>query len=241
MPSHIAYGIFDLIHKLTATTSIADTWSVYMAAVQRAGFQFGIACFLPDDKSIGETTFANSYPTNWLENYVREGYQDHDPIIHRNHGATAPFTWSMSDYDSRELTTNQLLWRADNRSAGIETGFNIPDRQDGHLKCISVCGMPGKIDPDDLRTLHYAGLETLLRMHELGLQSAAALTVALSPRERECLQWIVAGKSDWEIGQILSISEKTVNTHVERAKHKMGVNTRAQVIVTALRRHLINP
>jgi len=97
------------------------------------------------------------------------------------------------------------------------------------------------VDPDDIRALHYAGLEALMRMHELGLHGGDVRLPPLSPRERECLQWIVAGKSDWEIGQILSISEKTVNTHVERAKHKLGVTTRAQVIVAALRHRLINP
>ncbi len=78
-------------------------------------------------------------------------------------------------------------------------------------------------------------------MHELGLAGQKENIPPLSPRERECLQWLVAGKGDWEIGQILSISEKTVNTHVERAKHKLGVATRAQAIVAALRHRLINP
>lgn len=242
MPGQIAYAVFDLVHRITSATSIADAWSVYMAAAHDMGLSFGIAAFLPDDRSLGETTFANAMPKHWLENYVREGYQDYDPLMRRNHSAMAPFTFSMSDFDGLDMVSNQKLWIADNRAAGIESGITIPDRQDGHLKIITLCGMPGgSIAPDDLRALHYAGLETLMRMHELGLQGTAERIPPLSPRERECLQWIVAGKSDWEIGQILSISEKTVNTHVERAKHKLGVTTRAQVIVTALRHRLINP
>jgi len=46
---------------------------------------------------------------------------------------------------------------------------------------------------------------------------------------------IAAGKSDWQIGQILSISNKTVNYHVENVKRKFGVATRIQAVVAAMR------
>lgn len=39
-------------------------------------------------------------------------------------------------------------------------------------------------------------------------------------REIEILHWIARGKSDWEIGEILQISAKTVNFHVENSKRK---------------------
>ena len=57
----------------------------------------------------------------------------------------------------------------------------------------------------------------------------------MTERELECLRWAAAGKSDWEIGQILLISAKTVNYHIENAKRKFGVATRVQAIVCALR------
>ena len=45
----------------------------------------------------------------------------------------------------------------------------------------------------------------------------------------------VLGKTDWEISQILGISAKTVNFHVENVKRKYGVTTRIQAIVAGLR------
>ncbi len=61
----------------------------------------------------------------------------------------------------------------------------------------------------------------------------------VSGRESQVLRWVAAGKSDWEIGQILRISEKTVNFHVENAKRKLGVATRIQAVVAAMREGLI--
>jgi len=53
------------------------------------------------------------------------------------------------------------------------------------------------------------------------------------------LNFVAAGKSDWAIGRILKISDKTVNFHVENAKRKFGVGTRIQAVVAAMRNGLI--
>jgi DNA-binding CsgD family transcriptional regulator len=54
------------------------------------------------------------------------------------------------------------------------------------------------------------------------------------------MRWVSAGKTDWEIGRILSISEATVNRHVELAKERIGVRTRAQAIVECLVNGFVN-
>jgi DNA-binding CsgD family transcriptional regulator len=69
----------------------------------------------------------------------------------------------------------------------------------------------------------------------------APACVRVTARESEILVWVAAGKSDWAIGQILRISRKTVNFHVENAKRKLGVGTRVQAVLVALRRGLIGP
>jgi DNA-binding CsgD family transcriptional regulator len=61
----------------------------------------------------------------------------------------------------------------------------------------------------------------------------------MTARESEVLGWVAVGKSDWAIGRILNISGKTVNFHVENAKRKLGVGTRIQAVIVALRIGLI--
>jgi len=65
--------------------------------------------------------------------------------------------------------------------------------------------------------------------------------VELTTREIEVLRSIAHGKSDWQIGQILNISDKTVNFHVENMKRKCGVATRIQVVVKAVHEGKIPP
>jgi pimeloyl-ACP methyl ester carboxylesterase/DNA-binding CsgD family transcriptional regulator len=59
---------------------------------------------------------------------------------------------------------------------------------------------------------------------------------SLSPREREVLALITEGLGNAQIGERLSISEKTVRNHVSNLFDKLGVWTRAQAIVFAMER-----
>jgi pimeloyl-ACP methyl ester carboxylesterase/DNA-binding CsgD family transcriptional regulator len=56
---------------------------------------------------------------------------------------------------------------------------------------------------------------------------------ALSPREREVLALLSEGLDNNQIGERLSISEKTVRNHVSSVYDKLGVWTRAQAVVFA--------
>jgi DNA-binding CsgD family transcriptional regulator len=56
----------------------------------------------------------------------------------------------------------------------------------------------------------------------------------LTPREREILHWIVEGKTNREIGIILSISWRTVRLHCERIFRKLNVETRTAAAVRVM-------
>jgi DNA-binding NarL/FixJ family response regulator len=62
---------------------------------------------------------------------------------------------------------------------------------------------------------------------------------SLSEREREVLRLIVAGAGNAEIGRELSISRHTVKQHVTNIFGKLGVTTRVQAAVQAVREGLV--
>lgn len=61
----------------------------------------------------------------------------------------------------------------------------------------------------------------------------------LTPREREVLALLMAGKSNPAIAGALSISERTVTTHLSRLYAKLDVSTRTEAMAEALRRGLV--
>ena len=63
---------------------------------------------------------------------------------------------------------------------------------------------------------------------------AILLNLGLTPREAEVLFWMSEGKTNGEIGIILSSARRTVEKHVERILEKLGVENRAAASRTAL-------
>ena len=65
--------------------------------------------------------------------------------------------------------------------------------------------------------------------------------VDLSDRETETLTWAARGKTSAEIGQILGLTKRTVDFHIDNARIKFGVATRIQAVIKAANGRLIQP
>ena len=58
---------------------------------------------------------------------------------------------------------------------------------------------------------------------------------SLTPRETEVLSWLAKGKTNRDIADILGMSHRTVNKHLEHIFEKLGVETRAAAAALATR------
>lgn len=72
-------------------------------------------------------------------------------------------------------------------------------------------------------------------------EPAQAIEDDLTPRERDVLKLLVAGKSNAAIADELFISQRTVTTHLTRLYAKLDVTSRTEAISTALRMGLVTP
>ncbi|SBP88274.1 hypothetical protein THIARS_60987 [Thiomonas delicata] len=60
-----------------------------------------------------------------------------------------------------------------------------------------------------------------------------------TPRETEVLSWLSKGKTNRDIGDILGMSPRTVNKHLEHVFKKLGVETRAAAAALASSGHWV--
>ena len=65
--------------------------------------------------------------------------------------------------------------------------------------------------------------------------------VQLNDREVETLTWVARGKTSAEIAQILGLTKRTVDFHIDNARTKLGVSTRVQAAIKAATARLIEP
>ncbi len=80
--------------------------------------------------------------------------------------------------------------------------------------------------------------ELLFRLTEISTtpdEQQLQRTLSLTSRESEVLLWISRGKANREIGEILAISPRTVNKHLEQIYVKLGVENRASAAARAIR------
>lgn len=158
----------------------------------------------------------------------------------------APFLWS-------DITRLTALTPAQSKfidavhGAGVGAAVTVPVHrardagQGGSYSvfagCCSFMMKAGAALPlASLAAVHYVGAlafdaaEDLRQAQSHGAPPGPQLT----PRQRACVVLVAQGKSDWEIGQLLGISESTVHKHIEDAKRRFCVSTRIQLVVRSL-------
>lgn len=83
------------------------------------------------------------------------------------------------------------------------------------------------------------GKEFLLRLNKCHEPAQDVQTLkqqfAVTGREADVLLWIANGKTNREIGQILEMSPRTVNKHLEQIFKKLGVENRTSAAAIAIR------
>ena len=84
----------------------------------------------------------------------------------------------------------------------------------------------------------YRENEVLIRLNELNPAKDVeklASKLGLTRREAEVLLWVSYGKSSTDISELLAISPRTVQKHLEHVYEKLGVETRSAAAAKAIR------
>ena len=97
----------------------------------------------------------------------------------------------------------------------------------------SVAAGEGKLDPS-------LALKVLSEFQNYQRAEVAEVYQPLTPREKEILQLMSEGLPNKTIASRLSISERTVTTHVANIYSKLHVNNRVSAIQEAMRRRILN-
>ncbi|HUZ33590.1 MAG TPA: response regulator [Xanthobacteraceae bacterium] len=65
--------------------------------------------------------------------------------------------------------------------------------------------------------------------------------VDLNDREVEVLTWVARGKTSVEIAQIIGLTKRTIDFHIDNARGKLGAATRSEAVIKASTGRLIEP
>ncbi|MFC3614833.1 autoinducer binding domain-containing protein [Lutimaribacter marinistellae] len=186
--------------------------------------------------------YAN-YPDEWKLHYGKQGYHHVDPTIYTSCQSVAPVDWGRFDRDAKF----QAVFR-DAHDFGItKRGLTVPIRGPyGEVGLLSVTRKCSDREwslqkKDIMGHLQVAAVHMHDKVMASGVLAKALYRPALSSREVEILQWVAEGKSQQDIGDILTISHRTVEVHLRSGRDKLGALTTAQAVGRAIGMGLIHP
>lgn len=184
-----------------------------------------------------ETIWLENYPDSWAEAFVSTGLYANDPILVASQSTSAGFVWSDVGTLIR-LNAHHRRVLAQAAREGMGDGFTVPAHIPGvsNGSCNFAVRQGRTLPQGNLMMAQLVGTFAFEAGRKIvGRRSNLdAEKPKLTQRQLDCLLYASRGKSDWEIGRILGIQEKTVRDHIEDACLRYAVRRRVQLVVRAL-------
>lgn len=178
-------------------------------------------------------------PVAYTQSYRDPSMGQLDPVMQHCKHAAVPIIWDQETYVSRG---HGELWE-EQAHFGYETGvalaLHLPEGRHFLLG----------VDRDrplstNVRTMTRIVAE--LQLFAVHAQDAAFRIFSpppprtsdgptLTPRELEALRWTMDGKTAWEVGAIMNISERTAVLHLQNSMHKLNCVNKHQAVLKAIR------
>lgn len=182
--------------------------------------------------SIGNT------PTAYLDAYSDPSDSLRDPVLRRLKSLNVPIVYDQATYVDDGAAD---LWERQ-AAFGYRTGVSMALHLPGGKHFLLGVDREASLGNDSSRITRLVADLQLLAVHAQDAAVRLLLDEAherldiprLTPREQEVLRWTGEGKSSWDVGAILGMSEHTVNFHLRNILRKLEVSSKHQAVLKAL-------
>jgi LuxR family quorum sensing-dependent transcriptional regulator len=184
--------------------------------------------------------FFNSWPQDWIDLYSQQDFFPDDPFVQESQRTMESFLWSELERRQALTPRGREIYEL-GRTFGWTEVMGIPVHGPSDYQgLVSIATMqPVQLAPRDRAFLELIGHAIHNRCRkEIGFGLSPELP-PMTAREIECMRWVAVGKTNWEIGQVLGISQSTVHFHVESAKKKLNKTTRTEAVAVLVLHGLI--
>ena len=236
---------FDIIDKLKVTKNLTDLKAVFGESVAGFGGNAFMICDVPPNTPpSAKDIHASGWHPNWQEKYIQRGYAKDDPVPNCVGLKADPYYWSEAEQLSIKNVKAAKIMNEARSEFQMQGGYCVPIhglRGVAGVVSIATDLKNWKLSEHEDAALHMISLyayEAIRRLSQSDRSDGGC--TRLSRRETECLQWIAEGKTTWEIGTILGISEHTAGEYIDIAARKLGTRSRAHLVAKAIRQNFIH-
>lgn len=208
---------------------------------------FGIvAATAVQDQSLGNAHFegVDNIPSAYQDRFENSASWHVDPVLQHCKRSSVPIVWDRSTYANNGLLTHWEEQAAYGFRTGIAVALHMPEGRHFMIGVDSDDELPSNSSAltravADLQLFAVHAQEAAWRVLMPSAVVPPSTEARLTPRELECLRWTMEGKTAWEVGAILSITERTAVLHLNNAMRKLDCASKHQAVLKALRLGLI--
>lgn len=231
-----------MIASMISAVDEADFLKKLQAAARAVGFDYVLAGIEWRPPGLGPIQHITSgWPEPYRKLYAERGLIAVDPTVPYCQKHTAPLEWT----DGLYRTAGSLEVLEESRRFGLGHGLSVPVHESQRVVSMLSLGRDRPCENESERELVRAGGQVLANCAHVVIKRvlfpglATQLLAELTPQELECLKWLVQGKSNTVIADILNISDNTVEFHLKNLFRKLKVTTRVHAAVLAVEMNLV--
>jgi DNA-binding CsgD family transcriptional regulator len=210
---------------------------------QHMGFTTVTAAAIYDQQdAMPEFVMVDNTPAAYRDKYYAVGSAMRDPVMQHCKRSGRPIIWDQATYvgaGAADCWEEQAVY---GYRSGIAMALHMPE---GRHFLLGV-DLDGQLTRDSVRLSRTVADLQLFTVYAQEVANRVLLPTPsnvgapkLTHREVEALRWTLEGKTAWEVGRILGISERTSVFHVNNAMHKLGCVSKHQAAVRADRLGLL--
>lgn len=191
------------------------------------------------DRDLAPLIHETTLPATLIRDFDRGQMLNICPVATKVRRTLLPVNWSLDEIilapTRHALTELHALFKRHDLNSGIMFSFFLGD---GNRYGLRFDGQRGSLCQSEINELSLLSLQALDMFGQIHLTRESNHN-PLSARELEVVSWTAQGKTSVEIGQILTLSDHTVNAYLTNAIRKLDCVNRTQLVAKALRLKLI--
>lgn len=241
------------LEKCHCVEDLRDAFSTAIKQLGYDGFDaFTVKSGTKDDIEQDYNLFICDYALDITSTALFDIWFPMDPVIAQLARSTLPFEYI--EYLHKSQTSTSVVWQLGMLKLWrVKRAWAVPLNTVGFMRGMTVYTRGNDDEArkrfvdtrDEIHLMCMQFMAAFVRLSVAGFenevdwsQSDTKIT-GISPREADCLHWAARGKTYWEVGKILGISENTVRFHLKNAFVKLGANSRSNAVSIAVREGII--
>ncbi len=222
--------IISISEKFLTCHEVDELFAVFLSEINKHNYDNAV---ITTHSSIAPEILGAKLPNNWAEYYIDKEYWKIDPAYKRLEWDWQPHLWQDCIHDVEDKRVLNFMEEASEN--GLKHGITISNSYLGRKLNIGISSKENLDDFQVKKMFQFSQAIGAMFSSRLTLITQKNSDFDISPREKETLRWMIMGKKNQEIAELMGVEVNTINENIKRVKTKNNIKgSRMEVISRAL-------